>query len=86
MSHDVNDPFLLLSSYLLFWSLSTYDITRFIKSDREEIHTAAYRQFIDTQSGDGRPVSPELRDEGKLVKVPDDAGSIPRATDNNVVR
>lgn len=45
-----------------------------------------YRQFVDAQSRDGRPVSPELRDEGKLVEVPDDAGSIPRAADNNVVR
>lgn len=44
-----------------------------------------HRQFINTQSRDGCPVSPELRDEGKLVEVPDDAGPIPRAADNNVV-
>ena len=31
-------------------------------------------------------MSPELRDEGKLVEVPDDAGSIPRAADDDVVR
>lgn len=50
------------------------------------MYAPTHRQFIDTQSGDGRPVSPELRDEGKLVEVPDDAGSIPRAADNDVVR
>lgn len=50
------------------------------------LYSAAHRQFIDAQSGDGRPVAPELRDEGKLVEVPDDASSIPRAADNNVVR
>lgn len=36
-----------------------------------------YRQFIDTQSRDGRSVPPELCDEGELVEVPDDASSIP---------
>lgn len=36
-----------------------------------------YRQFIDAQSRDGRSVPPELRDEGELVEVPDDASSIP---------
>ena len=50
------------------------------------MYTPAYRQFVDTQSRDGRPVSPELRDEGKLVEVPDDAGSISGAADHDVVR
>lgn len=45
-----------------------------------------HRQFIDAQSGDGRPVAPELRDEGELVEVPNDARSIPRAADNDAVR
>lgn len=48
--------------------------------------SAAHRQLVDAQSRDGRPVSPELRDEGELVQVPDDAGSVPRAADDDVVR
>ncbi len=61
-------------------------MTLFPRDTGGEIYAPAHRQFIDAQSRDGRPVSPELRDEGKLVEVPDDAGSIPRAADNNVVR
>lgn len=45
-----------------------------------------HRQLVDAQGGDGRPVAPQLRDEGELVEVPDDAGSIPRAADHDAVR
>lgn len=31
-------------------------------------------------------MAPQLRDEGQLVEVPDDAGSIPRAADHDAVR
>lgn len=44
-----------------------------------------HRQLVDAQRGDGRPVTPQLRDEGELVEVPDDAGPIPRAADDDVV-
>lgn len=48
--------------------------------------TQTHRQLIDAQSRDGGAVAPELRDEGKFVQVPDDAGSIPGAADHYVVR
>lgn len=57
-----------------------------IVSGSAETLPRTHRQLIDAQSGDGRPVAPELRDEGELVEVPDDARSIPRAADNDAVR
>lgn len=45
-----------------------------------------HRQFVDAQSRHGRSVAPELRHEGELVEVPDDARSIPGAADDNTIR
>lgn len=53
---------------------------------QRRVSFATHRQLVDAQRRDGRPVAPQLRDEGELVEVPDDAGSIPRAADHDAVR
>lgn len=100
-AHDTTSPYtnintsaawlLSLLIFVRFLFFSSYSFCFVIKvhetlSRVRKMYFQAHRQFIDAQSRDWRPVSPELRDEGKFVEVPDDACSIPWAADNDVVR
>lgn len=89
-AHDTISPYTNINTYISSTAFDPFDVSRIseyiIWWGLGELSSSAHRQFIDAQSRDGRPVSPELCHKWELVEIPDDAGSIPRAADNNAVR